>query len=55
MYESMKQERVCVTFSVEDWAKVIAAVASSRLELNEKDYLNSAIYDCVVKSEKVPR
>jgi hypothetical protein len=53
MYESLNQERVCVTFSVDDWAKVIASVATSRLELNEKEFLNSTIYDCVTKHEKV--
>lgn len=54
MYESMKQERICVTFSVDDWAKVIASVATSRLELNEKEFLNSTIYDCVTRLTKVP-
>jgi hypothetical protein len=53
MYESMEQERVCVTLSVSDWAKVIASVATSRLGLGEKEELNSAIYDCVTKTESL--
>lgn len=53
MYESMKQERVCVTFTVEEWAKVIASVATSRLDLSEKEYLNSSIYECVTASVRV--
>jgi hypothetical protein len=53
MYESANQERVCVTFSVDDWAKIIASVATSRLELSEKEFLNSSIYDCVTKHERV--
>ncbi len=54
MYEELRQERVCVTFSVDDWAKVIASVASSRLELSEKEHLNSSIYDCVTRMVRVP-
>ena len=53
MYESRKHEKVCVTFTVEDWAKVIASVAMSRLELAEKEHLNSTIYDCVTQEQKV--
>lgn len=54
MYESMKHHSVCVTFTVEEWAKVIASVATSRLNLAEKERLNSAIYDCVTQSAKAP-
>jgi hypothetical protein len=54
MYESQKQERICVTFSVDDWAKVIASVATSRLELEEKEHLNSTIYDCVTRLVRIP-
>lgn len=46
------QERVTVTFTVEDWAKIIASVATSRLELFEKEALNSAIYDCVTRQDR---
>lgn len=53
MYESMKHEKVCVTFTVEDWAKVIASVATSGLNLIEKEHLNSTIYDCVTTTAKV--
>ena len=54
MYESMKHEKVCVTFTVEEWAKVIASVATSRLNLTEKEHLNSTIYDCVTREAQVP-
>lgn len=46
------QIRVPVTFTVENWAKIIAAVASSRLELTEKEELNSAIYECVTRQDR---
>ena len=51
MYEPLS-ERVCVTMSVENWAKVVASIATSRLNLSEKDELNTMIYDCV--SSTVP-
>lgn len=54
MYESLKHEKVCVTFTVEDWAKVIASVATSRLNLDEKEHLNSMIYDCVTQDQRLP-
>lgn len=45
--ETMLNQRIRISFSVEDWAKIMAAVATSRLELTEKDEINSVIYDCV--------
>lgn len=50
MYDQMKTEQVCVTLSVGDWAKVIAAIGTSRLELFEKDLLNATIYNCVTQT-----
>lgn len=47
MYEPRLREKVCVTLTVEDWAKVVASIATSRLNLSEKEELNSTIYDCV--------
>lgn len=49
---AMLNQRVRIEFSVDDWAKIMAAVASSRLELVEKDHLNSRIYDCVVGHDR---
>jgi hypothetical protein len=52
MYESRKHEKVCVTFTVEEWAKVIASVATSRLNLTEKEHLNSTIYDSCLRQDQ---
>lgn len=46
------QEPVCVTFTVEQWAKVVASVATSGLTLFEKDCLNSTIYETVMRAER---
>jgi hypothetical protein len=51
-YELDKQELVCVTMTVNEWANVIAAVGMSPLDLFIKDQLNSTIYDCVTRQER---
>jgi hypothetical protein len=45
-------EQVCVTFTVGDWAKIVASIASSGLPLMSKDALNSNIYECVTRTER---
>jgi len=52
-YELDKQESVCVTLSVSDWANVVVAVGASPLDLYVKEHLNSAIFDCVQRTERV--
>lgn len=39
---------ITVTFNADQWAKIVAVIANSPLELDEKDFLNSAIYRCVL-------
>jgi hypothetical protein len=51
-YELDKQEPVCVTLTVGEWAKVVAAVGSSPLDLYVKQYLNERIFDCVQRTER---
>lgn len=46
------QESVSVTFTVGEWAKIVAAVAVSPLDLSVKEMLNSNIYDCVTRTER---
>jgi hypothetical protein len=46
-------EQVCVTFTVGQWAKVVTAVATSQFNLTVKESLNSNIYDCVKRAERV--
>lgn len=46
-------ESVCVSFTISEWAQVVAAVATSRLDLVVKEQLNSAIYDCVIRTERI--
>lgn len=52
MFESLKNP-VTITMTAEAWAKVVAAIAVSRLDLHEKDELNSTIYDCVIRQDQV--
>jgi hypothetical protein len=46
-------EQVCVTFTVGQWAKVITAVATAPFDLAVKESLNSNIYDCVRRKERL--
>lgn len=46
-------EQVCVTFTVSDWAKVVASIATSRFDLAVKESLNSNIYECVSRKERI--
>jgi hypothetical protein len=52
MYELDSQEQVCVTFTVSQWAQVVASVASSGLELFEKECINAKIFDTVMRAER---
>jgi hypothetical protein len=47
--ENQMEQTVAVTFTVGEWAKIVASIATSRLDLHEKDVLNSHIYDCVTQ------
>lgn len=40
-------EKIAVTLSVDDWAQVVAAIGLSGLTLDQKDRINTTIYDCV--------
>lgn len=51
-YELDKQELVCVTMTVDEWANVVAAVGMSPLDLFIKDKLNETIYDCVMRTDR---
>jgi hypothetical protein len=46
------QESVSVTFTVGEWAKIVASVSTSHLDLAMKEMLNSHIYDCVTRTER---
>lgn len=46
------QEQVTVTFTVGDWAKIVAATATSGLSLFDKERLNSVIYDATMRTER---
>lgn len=45
------EQKVCVTLSANNWAKVVAAVATSPLTLEEKEVVNSTIYDSVIEND----
>lgn len=52
MYELDSQEPICVTFTVEQWAKVVASVSTSGLDLFEKECINAKIFDTVMRAER---